>query len=245
MLPEAKIYQVNKKPLNHVIVKREEDRMFQAFIESGLNSYSPGQLSFNWFIRDVEVSPFAISSERKLVERHSLTWNPPAGSLPSGLKLIEFEVTLSDATTARRDFGFIEVKEANIVAVISGGSEKLRSAKHAIVFSGSDSFDPFIDENRYFGMEFVWSCLDGGQLFQNILSGNKTVVVPSENFKKRAHACSKNNRFKSNGNTAALINPLPGAIYYIKLVVRKDQRKSEFLQSVYVAKEEVLNVIIR
>ena len=56
MLPEAKIYQVNKKPLNHVIVKREEDRMFQAFIESGLNSYSPGQLSFNWFIRDVELS---------------------------------------------------------------------------------------------------------------------------------------------------------------------------------------------
>ena len=219
--------------------------MFQAFVESESNSSISGQLSYNWFIRNVTTSPIAISAERTLVEQNSLTWSPRSGSLSTGLKLIEFEVTFSNIASARRDFGFIKVEEANLVALVTGGSEILSSSKYPILFTGSDSFDPAIGRNQNFGMDFVWSCLDGGQMANHVFSRNRIIVVPTESVKKQTKTCSQNIGFTSNGTAAAIGNPSSGHIYYMKLTVRKDQRQTTFLQTVYTTDEQALNVVIR
>lgn len=219
--------------------------MFQAFVESESNSSISGQLSYNWFIRNVTTSPITISEERAPVEQNSLTWSPRSGSLSTGLKLIEFEVTFSNVASARRDFGFIKVEEANLVALVSGGSEILSSSKYPILFTGSDSFDPAIGRDKNFGIDFVWSCLDGGQMVNHVFSGNRIIVVPNERVKKQAKTCSQNISFTSKGAAAAINNPSSGHIYYIKLTVRKDQRQTKFLQTVYTTDEPALNVVIR
>lgn len=220
--------------------------MFQASVESGLNIQSSEHLSFNWFIRNVSTSPFSISGQRVLVARDSLTWSPPVGSLPTGLKLIEFQVTLSNVSTALRDYGFLKVEEANLIAVISGGSEKLRSSNHPIRFDGSDSSDPGIGPgDQDVEMTFNWSCLDGGDLLHHVFSGNKVVALPSDRARKRARRCSRNVFFKSDGSAVSLINPLNEHIYYMKLVVRKARRRAEFVQTVYAADENVLKLMIR
>ena len=190
-------------------------------------------------------SPFTISAERTLVEQNSLTWSTRSGSLPTGLKLIEFQVTLSNVASARRDFGFIKVEEANLAALVAGGSERLSSSKYPILFTRSDSFDLAIGENQNFGMDFVWPCLDGGELATHVFSGERIIVVPTERIKKKAEACSQNIRFRSNGAAAAIGNPSSGHIYYVRLDVRKDQRQAEFLQTVYTTNEQALTVAIR
>ena len=227
-------------------IKRDDEILFQAYIDSGFRKGIPRHLSFNWFIRKVQASPLAVSEERTLVEKNSLTWFTPPGSLPLGLTLIEFEVTLSNVSTARRDFGFIKVKEANLVALISGGSVRLSSSKYAVHFDGSLSFDPEVDKRQYsVGMEFVWYCFEGGQLVNSSLSGKKIVTVASEMMKNNTEKCSNETGFKINGATAVIHNPFPHHIYHIELIVRKSKRQTPFLQTVYTSKEEILEVFIR
>lgn len=218
--------------------------MFQASIqEENINSTS--QLSFDWFIRDVTVMPFVISKERTLVQRDSLVWSVPSGKLSVGPKLIELEVKLANFTSVRRDFGFIKVEEPRLVALINGGSETLISSKKRIALSASDSFDPGIGINQHFGMTFSWFCFDGGQLLPDVYSGNKTVLVPSEPAKTNASKCKRKMPFSQNKMAAFRRFMDADHIYYIKLVVKKDQRQSEYLRTLHAADQDILPVAIR
>ena len=219
--------------------------MFQATVDSK-NVNSTAQLSFAWFIRNVSTTQFVISSERTLVQRDALTWNSPPGSLTTGLKIIEFEVKVPNVPAVRRDFGFIEVQEPNLVPLINGGSDTLLSSKEEIILSGSDSFDPWpgIGDNQHSGMSFSWSCFHGGQLVPHIYSGDKKVVVPSEQAKKKAPTCRQNTMGIKSGMLVT-IWPENDQMYYIKLVVRKDQRHSEFLRTLYASDQDILRVAIR
>lgn len=204
------------------------------------------QLSFAWFVRNVTTIPFAISKNRTLVKRDSLTWSAPAGSLAAGLKLIEFEVSLSSSTAVRRDLAFIKVEEPSLVALINGGSESLVSSIGQINISADDSFDPGIGENRHSGMSFSWICLNGGQLLPHSTKGNSTVLVPSESSKKNASTCTNGTMSNTRGKTAVLRPRRDGhRIYFIKLLVKKDKRQSEFLRTVYAVPRDILNVQIR
>lgn len=225
------------------IVRRDEERMFQAFVESE-NVNSTAQLSFAWFIRNVSSMPFVISKERTLVQRDALTWNPRPGSLTTGLTLIEFEVKVSTIPAVRRDFGFIKVQEPSLVALINGGSDTLLSFKWKIILNGSDSFDPVIGNNQHSGMSFSWSCFRGGQLVPHIYSGDKKVVVPAEAAKKKAPNCG-NNTMGVRSEMAVTLRLKDDQIYHIKLVVKKDQRQSEFLRTLYAANQDILHVAIR
>lgn len=225
------------------IVSRDKESMFQASVDIK-NVNSTAQLSFAWFIRNVLTTPFVISNDRTLVQRDALTWNPPPGALTTGLKLIEFEVRVPNIPAVRRDFGFIKVQEPSLVAIINGGSDILLSSKNEIIFDASDSFDPGIGNNQHSEMSFSWSCFHGGHLVPLIYSGHTKVVVPSEPAKKKEPTCGNNIMDIQSGLTAT-IRPNDNEMYYIKLVVRKDRRQSEFLRTLYAAKQEILRVSIR
>ena len=225
------------------IVSRDEESMFQASVDIK-NVNSTTQLSFAWFIRNVLTTPFVISNDRTLVKRDALTWNPPPGSLTTGLKIIEFEVQVPSVPAVRRDFGFIEVQEPSLVALINGGSDILLSSKNKIILNGLDSFDPGIGYNQHSDMSFSWSCFRGGHLVPLIYSGHTKVVVPSELAKKKKPTCGNNIMHIQGGSTVTL-QPNDDQMYYIKLVVRKDQRQSEFLKTLYAEKQDTLRVAIR
>lgn len=227
------------------IVTCDEERMFQASVDSK-NVNSTVQLSFEWYIRNVSTMPFAISKERTLVQRDALTWNPPRGSLTTGLKMIEFEVRVQNVPAVRRDFGFIEVQEPSLVALIDDGSDTLLSSNEEIILSGSGSSDPWprMGNNQHSGMSFSWSCFQGGQLVPHIYSGQKKVVVPSGSAKEKEPTCGNDTMDIQNGSTVT-IRPKDNQMYYIKLVVQKDQRQSEVLRTLYVADHDVLRVAIR
>ena len=245
ILPDANIYQAQKRPLMPDVVKQDEERMFEASIENWTNISSSVQLSFNWFIRNVQTSPLEISSERTLVERNSLSWSFPAGSLSTGLKLIELEVTVSNIIGRIRDFGFLKVEKPNVVAIIIAGSELLSSSKYPVGFNGLDSLDLGVNQHQHVRTQFLWYCLDGGKLPPRVFSGNNSAMVPSEGAKKHAKTCPREISFKTNRSIAYLINPLHEHVYYIRLVVLKYQRRAEFVQTVYTADEDVLRVNIR
>lgn len=162
----------------------------------------------------------------------------------NGLKLIEFEVKLPNVTAVRRDFGLIKVEEPSLVGLINGGSEALISSKEQMILSGSDSFDPGDGNNEYFGMSFSWFCFNGGKLLSHFYSGDITVVVPSEAAKKNASNCSSR-RMSIKSETSVSVQPRDNHIYYIKLVVTKDQRQSEFLRTLYAVDQDVIRVAIR
>ncbi|KAL9954010.1 hypothetical protein ACROYT_G041497 [Oculina patagonica] len=239
-LPEVKMLNLNKQPFID-IVRRDEERMFQASIEGEDLTTQP---SFAWFIRNVTTMPYAISKNRTLVKRDALTWSPPSGSLTTGLKLIEFEVKLPNVTAVRRDFGFIKVEEPSLVVLINGGSETLISSKGQMILNASHSFDPGVGNNEYFGMSFSWSCFNGGKLLPHFYSGDKRVVVPSEAAKKNASHCSRR-RMSIKSEMAASVQPRDNHIYYIRLVATKDQRHSEFLRTLYAVDQDVIRVAIR
>lgn len=225
------------------IVSRGEESMFQASVDITSDN-STAQPSFAWFIRNVSTTPLVFSNERTLVQLDSLTWNPPLGSLTTGLKIIEFEVRVPNVPAVRRDFGFIKVQEPSLVALINGGSDTLLSSKNEIIFSGSDSFDPGIGDNQHSEMSFSWSCFHGGRLVPLIYSGHTKVVVPSEPAKKKEATCGNNIMNIQSGLTVT-VRPNDNHTYYIKLVVEKDHRQSEFLKTLYAAKEDILRVAIR
>ena len=155
-LPKVEILSESKQPFTEEtdVMKRDEERMFQASITRHEHELLKTPLSLAWFVRDVNVTPFAISKNRMLVNRGSLIWNAPAGSLSTGLKLIEFEVSHLNSTAARRDLTFIKVEEPCLIAVINGGSETLVSARGHIDINGGDSIDPGIAGARSSGMKF-------------------------------------------------------------------------------------------
>lgn len=227
------------------IVTRDEERIFQASVDK-INISSTAQLSFAWFIRNVSTIPFVISNERTLLRRGALTWNSPPGSLTKGVKIIEFEVVSPNVPVVSRDFGFIEVQEPSLVALINGGSDTLLSSSEEIILHGSDSFDswPARGINKHSGMSFSWSCFHGGQLVPHVYSGHQKVVVPSESAKKNASICSENTMGNKTG-LKVTIRPNENQMYYIKLVVKKDQRQAEFLRTLYAADQDILLVAIR
>lgn len=224
-------------------VTRDEERMFQVSIERG--NFNPMTQPFlTWFIRNVTTTPLSISKDRTLVKRDALTWSPPSGSLTSGLKLIEFEVGLPNITAVRRDFGFIKVEEPSLVCLINGGSETLISSERQLILSGSDSFDPSIGPDQYFGMSFSWSCYHGGTIVSHPYSDDKIVAIPSEAAKKNASSCSVN-RMSIKSEMAVAVQPKDNHIYYIKLIVTKDQRQSEFLRTLYAVDQKITTASIR
>lgn len=242
ILPDAYIYQANKKLLNPDIIKQDEERMFQAAVKNGENVSA--QVSFNWFVRDVQGSPRTISQNRTLVEGNSSTWICSGELLSWGLKLLELEVSLFSTTTARRDFGFIKVEEPGLVAMIAGGYESLRSSKYPMLFNGSGSHD-WKGSNT--GMEFVWICRYGGK---RPFKGINKVTVPSEEAKERKTSCPRQVGFKTNGSTAYLMHPSQEHVYYIKLLVRRDHRRrgnftADFMQTVYAVNDDAITVDIR
>lgn len=247
-MPEVKILNVHKQPFMNrpEIVTHDEERIFQASVDK-IDISSTAQLSFAWFIRNVSTIPFVISNERTLLRRGALTWNPPPGFLTKGLKIIEFEVKVPNVPVVSRDFGFIEVQEPSLVALINGGSDTLLfSSSEEITLHGSDSFDSFPGRgiNQHSGMSFSWSCFRGGQLVPHIYSGHQKVVVPSESAKKNASICGENIMVKKSG-LEVTIRPKENQMYYIKLVVKKDQRQAEFLRTLYAADQDILPVAIR
>ena len=244
ILPDAYIYQANKKLFNPEVIKQDEERMFQATLKNGGNVSA--QVSFNWFVRDVPDSPRTISQNRTLVEENSSTWICSGELLSRGLKLLELEVSLFSTTTARRDFGFIKVEEPDLVAMIAGGCESLRSSKYPMLFNGSGSHD-WKGSNT--GMEFVWICRDGGKL-PRVFKGVNKVTVPSEEAKEREKTCPTQVGFRTNGITAYLMHPSQNHVYYIKLLVRRDHRRrgnftADFMQTVYAVNEDAITVDIR
>lgn len=243
MLPHARIYLANKKPGGQDVIKPNEERMFHASVDGRCSKGTPGYLSFNWYKRNVQVSPFAIST-RILVERDSLTWTPPVGSLTVGVNLIEFEVTLHDVLTTR-DFGFIKVEEPNLFAWISGGSGRLSSSNCSLHFDGSKSFDPELGKKQHLGMDFVWTCYDGGQAVNPFLRHKKIIMVAFDRTEANVVNCSSNLRFESNGTTAVIRHPLAQHVYYIELKVQKHMRRAKFLQTVYTSEKEIVEVFIR
>lgn len=227
------------------IVKGDEERMFQASVDMNNVNWT-AQLSFGWFIRNVSTTPLVISNERTLVQRNALTWNPPPGLLTAGLKIIEFEVRVPGVPAVRRDFGFIKVQEPSLVAFINGGSDTLLSSNEEIILDGSDSSDPWpgIGNNQHSGMSFSWSCLQGGTLVPHIYSGDKKVVVPSESAKEKQPACGNDTMDVQTGLRVTIL-PKDDQIYYIKLLVQKHWRQSEFLRTLYAADHAVLPAAIR
>ena len=219
--------------------------MFQATVKNGENVSA--QVSFNWFVRDVQGSPRTISQNRTLVEGNSSTWICSGELLSRGLKLLELEVSLFRTSTARRDFGFIKVEEPDLVAMIAGGYESLRPSKYPILFNGSGSHN-WKGSNT--GMEFVWICRDGGKLPLRVFKGINKVTVPSEEAKKRGTICPPEVGFQPKGSTAYLMQPSQKHVYYINLLVRKDHRRrdnftADFMQTVYAVNKDAITVDIR
>lgn len=218
--------------------------MFQAAVKNGENVSA--QVSFNWFVRDVQGSPRTISKNRTLVEGNSSTWICSGELLSRGLKLLELEVSLFRTSPARRDFGFIKVEEPDLVAMITGGYESRRSSKYPMLFNGSGSHD-WKGSNT--GMQFDWICSDGGKL-PRVFKGINKVTVPSEEAKERKTTCPRQVGFKTNGSTAYLMHPSQEHVYYIKLLVRRDHRRrgnltADFMQTVYAVNDDAITVDIR
>ena len=180
--------------------------------------------------------------------------------LTSGLKLVVFELHVTGYPLIARDFGFLQVEDAAIVATIAGGTEILRSLSKPIILDASSSYDPESGAGVLLGMTFSWL---GFVLSINNVSGVnntlKNLSVAVNNTGKIFHSLIDsvfNQSFIQMPDNLFLYSEIgkvtldagkltANRTFYALLTIHKDKRQASALQMVRIHDGRLLNIRIR
>ena len=151
----------------HATVVMRSSKIVQEAIIQGLHS-NVAVLSSNleWrIISEAELDALE-SAEGTLVSKGTTEWTITRRSIPAGIYQVKFNAsyTIGDPAfpqmLAAFDFGFIEVIQAPVQAIIDGGSSVRWGSNEIVTVDGSLSYDGDIGPGNHTGLYFSWSCRD-------------------------------------------------------------------------------------
>ncbi|NXJ89901.1 PKDRE protein, partial [Corythaixoides concolor] len=152
----------------------------------------------------------------------------PSFTLDYGLYLFYFtvEITPIGTTTVLRgsDKVYVQIDGADLVANIAGGTFRTVGFADNWTLDGSASYDPDSKEGLK-GITFTWYCTKEVSDYKNMK------VSPG----KRCHLAQKDLKWLTSSGPVQAMPPesLPGnTIYYFRLVIQKDRRRSYADQTV-------------
>lgn len=252
-LSEVSIRDTDTQPDSPIKFRRDQTRTLVASFN--LENLDSGQASFYWRITQLALSPLDISDKPELLVHDTIELNIGPKLLLKGLKLVVFELQISGLELAARDFAFLKIDEAALVASITGGTEVLRSSNKPIYVDGSSSYDPESEDGTLLGMIFNWSCFIDGH--NNVSGFNNTVTVSiSGNVFNTLDDSAANGtlyqlpddvllhgfgREKMYLDTTKLIS---NNTYYVLLTVRKETRTATAVQTVHIHDGELVDIRI-
>ncbi|GAB0177282.1 polycystic kidney disease and receptor for egg jelly-related protein [Grus japonensis] len=152
----------------------------------------------------------------------------PSFTLDYGLYLFYFTVAITPirTTTVLRgsDKVYIQIESTDLVANIAGGTFRTVGFSDNWTLDGSASYDPDSQEGLK-GITFTWYCTKEVSDYKN------REVSPG----KRCHPSQRDLKWLTPSGPVQVMQPesLPGnAIYYFRLVIQKDRRRSYADQTV-------------
>ena len=258
-ITEVSILDTETQPDSPIKLGRDQTRKLEASFNSE-SIVDSGQASFYWRVQQIRLSPFNISETPELLVNTTRELNIVPKLLPTGLKLVVFELQVNGIEMAARDFAFLLVETSSLVTSIAGGSEVFRSIKKPIFLDATYSYDPenSNENGPFFGMAFNWSCFSAEN--KSILGFNNTATRVLLN------------------NSGTILNTLLGSVaegplfqlsndlflplletgkavldtgklisnqtYHILLTVSKDHRKESAIQTVHIYDEELVDIRI-
>ncbi|NWI31399.1 PKDRE protein, partial [Sula dactylatra] len=154
----------------------------------------------------------------------------PSFTLDYGLYLFYFTVAITPirTTTVLRgsDKVYVLIESTNLVANIAGGTFRTVGFSDNWTLDGSASYDPDSQEGLK-GITFTWYCTKEVSDYKNM------EVSPG----KKCHPAQKDLKWSASSGPVQAMSPesLPGnAVYYFRLAIQKDRRRSYADQTVEV-----------
>ncbi|KFQ67634.1 Polycystic kidney disease and receptor for egg jelly-related protein, partial [Phaethon lepturus] len=154
----------------------------------------------------------------------------PSFTLEYGLYLFYFTVEINPIRTSiilkGSDKVYIQIERTDLVANIAGGMFRTVGFSDNWTLDGSASYDPDSQEGLK-GIAFTWYCTKEVSDYKNMK------VSPG----KRCHPAQKDLKWLTSSGPVQAMPPesLPGnAVYYFRLVIQKDRRRSYADQTVEV-----------
>ncbi|XP_036616775.1 polycystic kidney disease and receptor for egg jelly-related protein-like [Trichosurus vulpecula] len=146
----------------------------------------------------------------------------PERVLPQGLYLVNFSVTVTTAEKEMKasDFLFLSISKSQLVAVIGGGYNRRVAFNESWTLDGSASSDPDSHDLSQ-GLDYRWYCTTNRSHFES-------VIVPDSTRDTCLPWLPDLRWIQESGPVHTV---LPGTlrgnqVYYFRLVVQKDDRKS-------------------
>ncbi|NXN41762.1 PKDRE protein, partial [Rhinoptilus africanus] len=152
----------------------------------------------------------------------------PSFTLDYGLYLFNFTVEVIPIDTKKvlrgSDKIYILIERTDLVANIAGGSFRTVGFSDRWILDGSASYDPDSQEGRK-GITFTWYCTKEKSDYKNM------TVSPG----KKCHPGQRDLKWLTSSGPVQVMPPesLPGnTVYYFRLVIQKDTRRSYADQTV-------------
>uniref|UniRef100_A0A8C0J8X7 Polycystin family receptor for egg jelly n=1 Tax=Chelonoidis abingdonii TaxID=106734 RepID=A0A8C0J8X7_CHEAB len=170
--------------------------------------------------------------------RHMLILQIPSFSLDYGLYLFNFSVkiTASEGVVEGSDTVFVQIEKSDLVAVIAGGTFRTVGFSDNWTLDGSTSSDPD-SLDRLEGLTFMWYCTKRVSDYVNMTVSTNGTCHPSQVDLKWI-------KFSAPTQTVLPETLQGNTVYYFRLVIQKDNRKSYADQTISVrpGSPPVLNV---
>ncbi|XP_068955414.1 polycystin family receptor for egg jelly [Petaurus breviceps papuanus] len=154
--------------------------------------------------------------------KHFSYFQIPERILPQGLYLVSFSVTVTTAEKEMKasDFMFLSISEIQLIAVIKGDRDRTVAFNESWTLDGSASLD-FDSPEPFKGLFYRWYCTTRSSHFE-------TVMVPYSTEDTCLPQLPDLRWIQESGPVHTI---LPGTlrgnrVYYFRLVVEKDERKS-------------------
>ncbi|NXL62267.1 PKDRE protein, partial [Chordeiles acutipennis] len=227
--------QIQKPVLHTSVLRRKRGTSFYLFVRLLLDCNVGVSIKPLWRIYPVQDTTTIPDWEKPInssmmygVEMIHLT--VPSFTLDYGLYLFYFtvEITPIRTTTVLRgsDKVYVQIERADLVANIAGGTFRTVGFSDNWTLDGSASYDPDSQEGLK-GITFTWYCTKR-------VSDYKKMKL---SLGKRCHPAQRNLKWLTSSGPVQEMPPesLPGnTIYYFRLAIQKDSRRSYADQTVNV-----------
>uniref|UniRef100_H3AQZ1 Polycystin family receptor for egg jelly n=1 Tax=Latimeria chalumnae TaxID=7897 RepID=H3AQZ1_LATCH len=229
-IPKATII---KPEFSIPIIQTEPGSQLTVYATVGFNCRNAQKITLSWKVYKVPNATTEpnwknpLNLPRLTVNQSSL--EIPKFILSYGLYLLNFTVTVITSDLAvpvmyHSDRVLVESKKSELLAIIAGGTYRTVGFKGNWTLDGSLSADPD-SPNPLDGVEFIWYCtINASDYTAMKLSSNKICHPDQTNFRWLTSSVVEFSAEKLAGNI----------VYYFRLVIQKDSRKSYSDQTVAV-----------
>ena len=142
--------------------------------------FTGAESQFNWYINRWVPASGSFSSQSTPVENGTAEWKIPKCKFQYGL----YKVTLivrqigADVDAEGSAFGYINITQSDLLAVISGGTGQVRGHGKILRFDGTQSQDPDLGpQENDDDMVFKWACKKESESFPDDLNSMKIVSL--------------------------------------------------------------------